>query len=344
MMMRFGQRFTDILEFSAPVVAQIRTDISNGLVSVFQFSKPVYSVATLARLDELTQYFGDQLQVRFYGHYGTSFNANLLKTLPSVQNLALDSLTHILNLDSVSELPNLKILIFGVYDFDDANFLDKLPLTHLKRLMLMENKKRNFDLRPLEKALNLEELFVQGHSKNIDAISQIDSLNQLVLSSCNAKTSLAFVRHIERLLTLQLILGGRSDIREVESQSLEQLEIVQVKGLHNLNDLSRFVKLSALRVEDQIRIESLDVSALSLRRLTISNCKKLSRVFGLDRQHRLEELFIAKTAIPVEDLFESTWPQTLRCLGLFGTSAEWNRSMADRSKQRGYSVYGSGWT
>jgi hypothetical protein len=342
--MLFGQRFTDVTEFSAPIVAQIRNEISKGLVSVIQFSKPMYSAELLASVDEIARSCGDRLQLRFYGHYDAVFDASLLKILPSVRNLALDSLKHIRNLDAVFDLPNLDTLAFGVYDFDEANFLEKLPLEHLKRLMLAENKNRNFDLRPLERASNLKELFVQGHSKNIDALSQMKNLNQLVLSSCNAKTPLGFIKNIERLRTFQLILGGRSDIRDVESRSLETLEIVRVKGLSSLDLLERFEKLSALRVEDQLHLEGLDISKLLLRRLTIGNCKKLARVVGLDRQHLLEELFIAQTALPVETLFDAAWPNTMRCLGLFGKSAKWNKSMTETSKQRGYSIYGSGWT
>jgi hypothetical protein len=341
--MRFGRRFTDLAEFSEPVVSQIKTDIANGLISVIQFSKPEYTTGILAHIDDMARGCGDRLQIRFYGHYDSVFDARVLKTLPNIRNLALDSLTHIENLHEVFALQNLETLAFGVYHFDDVNFLEKLPLTRMKRLTLMENKKRNFDLRPLESAFNLQELFVEGHGKNIETLSQLNSLNQLVLRSCNARIPLAFINEMVRLTSLQLILGGRSDIREIESEVLETLEIVQVKGLNTLDELGRFKKLTALRLEDQLQLESLDVSDLKLRRLTISNCKRLSTLLGMDQQQALEELFVAKTQLPIEGLFEGPWPKTMRCLGLFGPSAKWNKSMAERSKQRGYSVYGSGW-
>jgi hypothetical protein len=341
--MRYGQRFTDVTEFSDSTLAQIECDVAKGHVSVIQFSQPIYTPYILARIDDIAHQYGESIQVRFYGHYKKVFDARILKSLTNVRHLAVDSLTQIENADVISELPELETLVFGIYEFNAPDFLNTLPLTRLKRLTLMENKKRNLDLRSLESAMNLQELFIEGHSKNIETLSQLKNLSQLVLRSCNAKVSLAFIKRMERLTTLQLILGGRVDLADLESQTLETLEIVQVKGLEKLDGLHKFSSLSALRIEDQPLLQSVDVTALSLRRLTITNCKNLSNVIGLNEQNKLEELFVARTALQVETMFEEPWPQSLRCLGLFGKNAKWNTTMTELSKQRGYSVYGSGW-
>ncbi len=56
---------------------------------VVQFSRPeAYSAPILSSLNEACRLAQDRLQVRFYGHYGTRFDAFLLRHLVGVRLVA----------------------------------------------------------------------------------------------------------------------------------------------------------------------------------------------------------------------------------------------------------------
>jgi hypothetical protein len=63
---------------------------ATGAEVIVQFSKPCYSESMLRQLNPLCEQCSEQLQVRFYGHYGNGFDCRNLRYLPSVRALAVD--------------------------------------------------------------------------------------------------------------------------------------------------------------------------------------------------------------------------------------------------------------
>src|SRR5205085_5429038 len=116
----------------------------------------------------LCREFGADLQVRFFSWQWREFDAGILEQLPEVANLSLDTLRAVTNLDAVARLPKLTRLRFGVHEQPNGDFLKTFPLERLSQLILAENKKRNFDLAPLARAAGLENVFIQGHDRNIE--------------------------------------------------------------------------------------------------------------------------------------------------------------------------------
>jgi hypothetical protein len=303
---------------------------------VVQFSRPdAYSASVLASLNEACRIAKDLIEVRFYGHYGTRFNAVTLQHLPEVRNLAVDCLSEIANEDEIGRIPNLTRLSFGVFEFDKPEFLATLDLGRLTHVSLSETRKRNFDLSPLSQATLLEELFIHGHAKGIDVVANLPVLRMLTLSAFAKTNRLDFIKSITNLSRLTLILGGREHIDDLSSESLEMLQILRVRGLSKLGDLSRMPALSALRIEDQLQLAELNLTGTQLQRLWLFNCKNLSVLSALDQQGRLKEFFVSQTKLDLEDLRDRQWPPAARSIQLFSGSRKWNEDAKARLTARG---------
>ncbi|KVA30654.1 hypothetical protein WI44_11000 [Burkholderia cepacia] len=311
---------------------------------VVQFSTPeAYNPVVLQSLNEACRLAGDRLQVRFYGHYRTPFDAASLRDLPEIRDLAVDCLSEIVHEEEVGLLPKLKRLSFGVFKLNRPDFLDTIDVGRLERLVLAENHKRNIDLSPLAQCGSLTELFIQGHSKDIDAIAGLSRLRKLTLSSYAKKHPLGFISAISNLREMTLILGGRDDIDDLSSTTIEMLQILRVRGLSTLGDLSRLPSLSALRIEDQLQLSRLDLCGAKLERLSLFNCRNLAELPGLDVQDRLREFRASGVALDLNALRDRDWSPVTRSVSLFSGSMKWNDDAEVRLAARGLGEKGSLW-
>jgi hypothetical protein len=284
-------------DISAASDAKIRDVIRSGRTPVIQFSQGP-APAQLAQADDYCREFGAQLQIRFFGQQWRAFDTSILRHLPHVANLSIDTVQSISDFAPVAELPALTRLRFGVYDHPDGSFLKTLCLPRFTHLSLAENKRRNFDLSPLGAATALEQLFVQGHWRGIAAIQKLPRLCDVSLSGFPARHDLAFLNDLPGLRALLLILGSRTSIAEFAHAGLHSLRIVWVRRLEELGPLRRFENLQDLAVEDQLRLTELDISGLNLRRLSIANCKNLARLVGLENQPNLTHFSARGTRLP----------------------------------------------
>lgn len=309
-----------------------------------QFSQSnAYHPGLLQQLNNVCRQLSDKLEVRFYGHYGEEFNGTILNNLPDVKKLSLDCLQMIRNEEILLDLEYLTSLHFGVFEFDRPEFLAKLDLRRLKTLILSENRKRNLDLTSLSTCLALENLNVHGHFKGLDAIVGLSNLRKITLGSLTKAKSIAFLRDVPKLEGLTLILGGRSGIAEFASDTLQTLQILRVRGLESLGDLSRFPSLRNLRIEDQIQLKSLELTGVQLERLSLYNCKALARLTGLDHQARLCEFWSSKVDLNVDELRDFHWPATAKAVRIFSSSLKWNKLTERVMSVRGYSHSFQGW-
>lgn len=336
-----GPRITDPVEiWPAKIAADCRT---HGRLIVQFTRSAAYTPATLSLLNDACRLAQDRLQVRFFGHYGGGFDAESLRYLPHVRDLSVDCLTEIVHEEQIGQLPKLIRLSFGVFDFDRPGFLNTMDLGGLERLVLSENRKRNIDLTPLAQCGSLSELFVGGHTRGIGAIAALPRLQKLGLGAYAKAHGLDFISAISSLRDLTLILGGRTDIDDMSSASLEALQVVRVCGLSGLGDLSRFTSLSALRVEDQLQLVHLDLTGANLERLWLNNCKKLAELTGLEKQERLREFRASGVALDMDYLRDREWPPTARSINLFAGSRKWNDDTEACLSARGIGEKGELW-
>ncbi len=310
-----------------------------------QFSDPeAYPPATIEALNEACSLAGDQIEVRFFGHYGTAFDASVLRQIPAVRNLSLDCLSHITFEDHIGRLPSLVRLNFGVFEFDRPEFLETLQIERLWRLALGETRRRNMNLSVLSKGEALEELFVHGHSRGIEATSNLPRLDALTLSGFPRSQSLEFVTPMGAIKRLSLFLGGRGSIDEVSSHTLEVLQIMRVRGLASLGTLARFPALKSLQVEDQLQLEQLDLAGVSLERLRVDNCKRLVEVRALEKQDQLRELWASRVALDLDELRDRSWPGSARSINLLSNSQKWNDDTRQQLAANGLSEEPSPWS
>lgn len=322
----FPGRITDPTGLSLPVVAQALA--ARGRLTI-QFSGPqAYSPNLLDGLNAICAALPDTLEVRFFGHPLTSFDARVLRRLPAVKSLSLGGLIRIAHEDEIAGLAHLRHLAFEVFEFSRPDFLHTLDLGPLNTLSLGETRKRDFDLAALASAKALKSLWVQGHSRGFDTLAQLTRLESLHLGSIGARQKLDVIAALPRLKRLTLLLGGREDVAELSSSTVESLQILRVKRLGGLGDLSRFPALRALRVEDQLQLESLDLSGARLEQLHVFNCKTLRALPGLADQDQLQAVFLSQTALDMDALRDFAWPGSLRSILLLTSRLKWNEATA----------------
>lgn len=302
-----------------------------------QFDNPdAYPISLLQILNDICRQSTDQLEVRFYGHYKTGFDAAILRELPDVKNLSLDCLLTIRNEDMISNLGNLSKLHFGVFEIDRPEFLNSLDLSALTSIILGENRKRNLNLSPLATCASLEQLTIGGFSDEIDAVAGLPNLKEITLRSFAKRHRIAFLKGVPNLQHLTLILGGRVSIEEFSSESLKELQLIRVQGLTSLGDLSRFSNLRWLWVEDQLKVNSLDLSGTQLEHLTLYNCKSLANLSSLESQTRLREFQSSRVLLNSDALRDFRWPISAQTVRIFSGTRKWNETAAASLKARGF--------
>jgi protein phosphatase 1 regulatory subunit 7 len=299
--------------------AAIEAKIAAGNHIILQFDKPVYSSGLLKKINNLCGELGENLEVRFYGHYGDKFDASYLRFLPDIAALSIDCLVEATNLSALNDLANLRHLSLGIYQLNEPDFLKSLQLRNLERLALCETAKSSFDLISLQACSKLKEFYLVGHTKNIDCLARLPALQMLSLGHISKKQSLEFVSKIQNLRRLVIILGGRADISEIQHSTLEELEILRVLGFCNLENLNAFPSLRSLAIEDQIRLEKISFTPASqnIQSVRFFNCKTLRDLEGLNYLTILKSIHIGMTAIEIDSVLQKRLPASLKTFGFY---------------------------
>jgi hypothetical protein len=231
----------------------------------------------------------------------------------------------------------LEEFAFGVFESDLPDLLRFASLREVRRLILAESRKNNIDLAPLAQYGHLQVLFLNSHTRNIDALGGLKGVKKLLLGSIPKKQPLNFVESMSGLLSLTLILGGRESLDALAHPGIRHLEVLRVRGVANI-DLSLFPQLEKLSIEDQLHFKYLDLgSATLLRWLSIWNCKTFRELGGLGVVRYLEYLFVGKTSIDPEVVL-STLPKSLKHLALTGYGKRRADELKARIESLGYSL------
>ena len=234
----------------------IERELEAGAEVIVQFSEQTYNNKVLSHLNGLCSVYNSNFAVRFFGHYSSSFDFRTLLKVHNVKNLYVDCLTSSENEKAIDGLQCLEKLSLGIFELKETEILNSANLSHLSRLIIGQTKTKAFNLQYLEGYKHLTSLIICGHSKNIDAIGEIATLESLSLNSLK-KESVPFVNKLKKLKTLKFILGGKENLFEIEGSEIEQLEVVRVRGFNDLGNISRFKKLNTLLIEDNIQLLSL---------------------------------------------------------------------------------------
>jgi hypothetical protein len=202
---------------------------------------------------------------------------------------------------------------------------------------LAESRKNSIDLAPLAQYERLRVLFLNSHTRNIEALGRLNGIRKLLLGSMPKKQPLNFVGAMSGLLSLTLILGGRESLHPLAHPGVRHLEVLRVRGFTNIG-LSLFPQLEKLCIEDQLQFKCLELEpATLLRWLSIWNCKSFRELGSLNGVKHLEYLFVGKTSIDPEVVL-STAPKSLKYLAITGYAKRKADELKARIESLGYSL------
>lgn len=277
--------------------------LKDGSPPRIQFSRlAACTPVVLKSLDECCRRLGARVVVRFFNFHKEEFDAEILCRLPSVRALYVD-VAQARNLEFLGLLEHLEEFGIGVREGDYPQILQQPGIQAVNRLVLINNRRNNVDLAPLASFSKLAELTLCAHSRHIEVLGQLTGLRRLFLNHMSKSVRFPWVRSMAGLRDMTIFLGSRSDIEEVSHQNLERLRVDRVRGLEKVN-LAAFPVLSHFHMEDQLKVQSLDLSPLrsTLRSMTVWNCKSFEHLLGIEAMSALEFLWIGKTNVNAEEV------------------------------------------
>jgi hypothetical protein len=231
----------------------------------------------------------------------------------------------------LSNYPSITLRVYGNYDkkLDDLGFLNHfqfvkkfqvdiyevksfgdlsyLPVD-LRYLGLGMTRSKAFSLRLLERFPNLEELYIEGHRKDIDAVSDLTKLHKLTLRSITLP-DLSVFTSLKELWSLDIKLGGTKDLSLLpEIGQLKYIELWMIRGLSNIQSISDVTSLQFLFLHALRRVENLPSfgELHKLRRLHIETLKGLVDISPIVEAPALKELLVLDTP--------QLKPEQFRCL------------------------------
>lgn len=195
--------------------------------------------------------------------------------------------------DFLQYFPHLNAFELLAFDFDDFPGLEALPST-LTKLGLAQTKSKRHSLAFLRNFKDLRCLSVEAHTKDIEAISDLQSLEDLTLRSITLP-NLAILEPLKNLCSLDIKLGGTKDLALLPRVGkLRYLELWMVKGLTDLNPIAEVVTLQNLFLQALKNVTALPSfeKLIHLRRVELDQMQGLTDLTPVSQAPALEELLI----------------------------------------------------
>ena len=259
---------------------EIRALIADESTKYIQFNTPL-PTSTLVLLNDELFSIRPEIQLRCFGGYK---DLSFVKYLPNVTKFSADGLRRdIENIDALSSLTKLKELHIGIWELEDLDFLNQVPAS-LTYLGIDQTKSAKLDLAVLSRFTNLNELYLEKQTKNIDVIGQLQKLEKLTLRSITTENIAYLLPHKKTLRSLDIKLGGLSDLSELEGfTALSYLELWQIRGLTDIGFISSLAGLERMKLESLRHITSLPAldKLQRLARVELINMKGLRDIRSL---------------------------------------------------------------
>jgi len=258
-------------------------------LKVLQTAEPIHE-ATLIRLNEALYSERPDVQFRVYGFYSSPCDLKFLSLMSNVQNLSADCLHNASGIEAIVSLPRLKRLGIGIWNLEDLTFLSDVS-DEIESLFIGTTKSKKPNLAPLSKFSKMKAIYLEGQRKNIDVLSQLRNLEEVVLRSITVP-NLDFLQPLEKLWSLDIKLGGTKNLSAIEGMTrLKYLELWQIRGLSDISVVSSLTNLQHLFLQSLIQVEGLpDFRKLTkLRRVTLETMKGLQDVSTLRDAPVLQE-------------------------------------------------------
>ncbi len=290
-----GIRLTDVTraEFDDSVsVAELRKLAEESRVEVLQCSEPA-SNATWTLVNDYFSAARPDVEVRVYGHYSTECDLTFARKLTNVRRFAADCLTSATNVEAVAEIPGLEELSLGIFELTDFSVLEHLS-PRLTSLSLGATRSKKPTLESLNRFPSLRTVYLEGHSKGIEVLSELSELEDVTLRSITTP-DLHYLARLPKLWSLDIKLGGIRGFAGIEGKAtIKYLELWQVRGLSDIGVVGTLPGLQNLFLQSLRNVAGFPglKDSNALRRVVVQNLKGLGDFAALEAAPALEEFIL----------------------------------------------------
>lgn len=313
----FGKLDVQIVEFNNKISARELDElVLDPKVKRLQCSRPIKAKKWALLNDRFFSRRPDVWLRVLHHPYDLSFVAEM----DNVRNFAADSLGTAEGVENVARMENLERLGIGIWELESLDFLNAVT-EGLKGLILGQTKSRKPDLAVLSRFKDLETVYIEGHRKNIEVLSELTNLMDVTLRSITTP-NISYLRPLERMWSLDIKLGGIKDLYAIEGmENIKYLELWMIKGLTDIGFISGLYGLQNLFLQALRRVKCLPdmVRLKKLKRICLWDMKGLEDVNSLEHAPALEEFALAcSQGIQPEDYLPVLRNKSLKraCAGL----------------------------
>lgn len=320
-------------------IEEIHKIAADPKVNVLQ----TFSVVDAQTWDLLNEYLFPRrpdIQLRVYGR-GPAYDLSFAAKLTNVRRFSADSLTSATGIEHLAGMTKLEALSIGVSDLKSFDFLDDLPAT-ISSISLTATKSKKVSLKPLSRFAALREVYLEGQQNGIDALASLQQLEDLTLRSITTP-NLEYLADLPRLRALDIKLGGIQDLSALKGkESLQYLQLWQLRGLHDISVISSLVGLQFLFLQSlRSVIQIPDLSKLTrLRRIYLENMKALVDLAGIASAPALEEfIHVDASNLRPEQYDEILKMPSLKQISVGFGSLKKNQIFRDKAERAGKAEY-----
>jgi internalin A len=150
---------------------------------------------------------------------------------------------HFTDLDFFSHFPTVRRLSIELFWLKNIDGFDAVE--DLDEFTFGWTNKKTYSLTFMRRFKSLRKLYLEGHRKDIDAITALTGIQNLTLRSMTMP-NLEMLTLLPQLRHLEIKLGGTKNLQALKSLNLEYLELCLVKGLSDVSVIGELESLEAL--------------------------------------------------------------------------------------------------
>ncbi|MCX6903823.1 MAG: hypothetical protein NTW03_10180 [Verrucomicrobia bacterium] len=230
------------------------------------------------------------VELRVYGHYTIECDLTFVRLLTNVRRFAADCLMSASNVEAIAAISGLESLSLGIFELTDFSILERIS-TRLTVLRLGATRSKKPSLAPLSRFRSLRVLYLEGHSKDIEVLSDLSDLEDVTLRSITT-SDFSYLARQAKLWSLDIKLGGIRGFKGIEGKkSIKCLELWQVRDLHDIKVVGVLPGLQNLFLQSLPHVEAFPPlrDSVALRQIVVQNLKGLRDFAALETAPALEQ-------------------------------------------------------
>jgi len=217
------------------------------------------------------------------------FNFSFFQYIPSVKNLNIEVI-NCQNENDIANLTKLEILKFKVFLLESFNFFSSCSF-QIKRLSLGKTKSKKPSLTFLSSFKSLEYFKNVGHKKNIECISKLNNLTELMIQEV-PEHDINYLKSLENLVDISFWRGGTKHFKILsEIPTIKMLSLGAINKLNDIRFISEMINLEKLHLRDLPHISEVpDLKKnITLKKITLDSLKGLENIDEIKYVENLEE-------------------------------------------------------